>query len=157
MGNHGKKQQFDAVLKTLAETAKSKNGKKVGIIVLGVILLNVLILNVFGTTLENKVTAEVQALKSELAGLNAHVTERMKDVDKKMETIDIETLKAGAEVIKKSAESVNEATSKASANFEAKLNALIKAEEAKFEALTKDLENHKAYIDGLKSLVTSTQ
>jgi hypothetical protein len=150
MGTPEKKQQFDAILKTLTETAKSKNGKRVGIIVLGVILLNVVILNVFGTTLENKVATEVQVLKSELAGLNVHVTELEKEIDKKTETVDIATLKADAQ-------SARDATGKAIENFEAKLNALIKTEEAKLEILAKDLENHKAYVDGLKSLMTSTQ
>ncbi|MDR1979032.1 MAG: hypothetical protein LBQ42_09900 [Synergistaceae bacterium] len=153
MGAHDKKEKFDATLKTLTEAAKSKNGKIVGIIVLCVILLNVIILNVFGTTVENRIATEIQALKSDLAAINAHVADLEEKVDKKTETVDIEALKADAETIKKATETLNDATSKASENFEVKLNAVVKAEEAKLEILTKDLENHKAYIDELKSLL----
>jgi regulator of protease activity HflC (stomatin/prohibitin superfamily) len=153
MGTNAKKEKFDATLKTLTEAARTKNGKIVGIIVVAVLLLNVIILNSFGTTLENKITAEIQALKTELAGTNAQVADLEKEIDQKTETLDIEAFKAEAESIKKAAESVNDATGKASENFDAKLNALLKAEEAKLEILTKDLETHKAYIDELKNLL----
>jgi outer membrane murein-binding lipoprotein Lpp len=154
MGNNAKKEKFDATLKTLTEAAKTRNGKIVGGIVVAVILINVIILNVFGTTMENKIATEVQALKSEIAALSAQVGELKEEVDKKPETVDLGTLKADAEAIQKAAESINNATGKASENFEAKLSALLKAEETKLEILTKDLENHKAYIEGLKTLVT---
>ena len=155
MGAHEKKRQWDAALKTLTETAKSKNGKTMGLIVLGVILLEVIILNVFGTTLENKVATQIQVLESQITGIDAHVSKLEEEVGKKLGVLDIGAFKAEAETLRQSAESIKDATHKASENFEAKLNALIKAEEAKLESFTKDLENRKADIDGLKSLITT--
>jgi hypothetical protein len=153
MGANEKKQKFDATLKTLTDAAKSKDGKIVGIIVLVVIILNVIILNVFGTTVEDKIAAEIQTIKSDFAALSAHVTELEEEVGKKTEPVNIDALKADAETVKKTVESAVEVIGKASEKFEAKLNALVKAEEAKLEILAKDLESQKAYVDGLKSLL----
>ena len=152
MGTNTKKDKFDTTLKTLTEAAKTKNGKIVCGIVVAVVLLEVIILNVFGSTLENKIATEVQGLKSEIAALGTQVTDLQKEAGKKEETIDPDALKADAETIVKTAEAINAATSKASESFETKLNTLVKAEEAKLEILTKDLEAHKAYIEELKTL-----
>ncbi|MDR1377227.1 MAG: hypothetical protein LBJ22_06920 [Synergistaceae bacterium] len=154
MGANEKKQKFDTTLKTLTDAAKTKDGKLVGIVILVVIILNWISLNVFGTSVKNTIAAEVQTIKSDFAALSAHVTELEEEVGKKTESVDIGALKADAEAIKKTAESLGESTVKASEKFEAKLNALVKTEEAKLATLTKDLENQKAYIDELKSLLT---
>ena len=129
--NLSTKEKIDATMKTVSETAKSKNGKIVGIVILVIILLNT-----FWSMMESKMTSELQAVKADLAALNTRVTEMEKG------TINLDAVKADIESIKG-----------ASANFEAKLNAVVKAEESRQEVLAKDLESHKAYIEELKSLL----
>ncbi len=129
--NLSTKEKIDATMKTVSETAKSKNGKIVGIVVLVIILLNT-----FWSMMESKMTTELQAVKADIAALNTRVTEMEKG------TINLDAVKADIESIKG-----------ASANFEAKLNAVVKAEESRQEVLAKDLESHKAYIEELKSLL----
>ena len=125
------KEKFDETMKTVTEKAKTKTGKIVGIVVLVIVLLNI-----FWSMMENKVASEVQAVRADIAALNTRLAEMEKG------SIDLEAVKADAETIKKVGET-----------FEAKLNAIVKAEEAKLEILAKDMENQKAYIEDLKSLL----
>jgi type II secretory pathway component PulM len=122
-------EKLDAAVQSLVEKAKSKKGKIIGIIVLVIILLNT-----FWNMTENKITAELQAVKADLAELNS----RLAEVEKG--TPDVEAMKADADAIRK-----------AGANFESKLNAVIKAEEEKLEILTQSAESQKAYLEGLKN------
>jgi predicted nucleic acid-binding Zn-ribbon protein len=122
-------EKLDATVKSLVETAKSKKGKIVGIIVLVIILLNT-----FWNMVESKITTELQAVKADLAELNNRLTEAEKG------TLDVETVKADVDTIRK-----------AGADFESKLNAVVKAEEEKLEILTKSAEDQKAYLESLKS------
>lgn len=131
MGKNAK-EKFDVTMKTVTEKAQTKTGKIVIVSVLAVIL----VLNIFWTMMKNSVSAEVQSLKGELTTISARIAEVEKG------SVNLEAVKADAEHIKKAAE-----------NFEAKLNAVVKAEEAKLEILAKEMENQKAYIEDLKSLL----
>lgn len=124
------KEKFDTTMKTVTEKAKTKTGKIIGVVVLVIILLNI-----FWSMMENKVTLEVQAVRADIVALNTRLAEMEKG------SVDLDAVRADAETIKKTGES-----------FEAKLNAIVTAEEAKLENLTKELENQKAYIENLKSL-----
>lgn len=130
MANNEKspKEKFDATVKTVAEKAKTKTGKIVGIIILVIVVLNV-----FWSMMENRVVSEVQALRTEIAL-------RLNEVEKG--SIDPEAVKADAEAIRK-----------VGADFEAKMNAIVKAEETKLEALTRDMESQKAYLETLKKFL----
>jgi len=82
----------------------------------------------------------VQPLKDELE----RVTARIAEVDAKTGgLLDLAEVKSNVETLQKAGES-----------FNAKLNALVKAEEAKLETLTKELENQKAYVQELKNLLS---
>ena len=136
------KEKFDSTMKALTEKAKTKTGK---IAIISFLLL-LLVLNIFWSAMKSTVAeemskgtaaAEVQSLKNALASFDLRVAELEKGT-----TLDMETVKGHVESMTKTAE-----------NFEAKLNAVVKAEEAKLEILAKDMENHKAYIEELKSLL----
>ncbi|MDR2175732.1 MAG: hypothetical protein LBO82_07315 [Synergistaceae bacterium] len=122
-------EKLDATVKSLVETAKSRKGKIIGIIVLVLILLNT-----FWNMVENKITAELQAVKTDLAEINHRLAETEKG------TLDVDAVKADLEAIRK-----------AGSDFESKLSAVIKAEEEKLETLTKNAEGQKAYLESLKS------
>ncbi|MDR1649947.1 MAG: hypothetical protein LBR71_06760 [Synergistaceae bacterium] len=122
-------EKLDAAVQSLIEKAKSKKGKIIGIIVLVIILLNT-----FWNMTENKISIELQAVRADLAELNS----RLAEVEKG--TPDSEALKSDADAIRK-----------AGADFESKLNAVIKAEEEKLEILTQSAESQKAYLEGLKN------
>jgi hypothetical protein len=122
-------EKLEATMQSLVEKAKSKKGKIIGIIILVIILLNT-----FWNMMENKITAELQAVRADLAEFNNRLAEAEKG------TLDVESVKADVEAIRK-----------AGADFESKLNAVIKAEEEKLEVLTKSAESQKAYVESLKS------
>jgi hypothetical protein len=122
-------EKLDATMQSLVEKAKSKKGKIVGIIILVIILLNT-----FWNMMENRITTELQAVRAELTELSGRMAEAEKG------TLDVEAVKADVETIRK-----------AGAEFESKLNAVIKAEEGKLEVLTKSVEYQKTYLESLKS------
>jgi cell division protein FtsL len=117
-------------------TKKIGKGKKIAIVVFLVLIL----LNVFWTLMNNKVTEEIQAIKSEIAQVSARVS------DAEKETLDVESVKADVELIRK-----------ATGDFEKKLNAVIQAEETRLEILTKDAEAQKAYVETLKGLLEGSR
>jgi hypothetical protein len=121
-------EKLDATVKSLVEKAKSKKGKIVGIVILVIILLNT-----FWNMVENKIVTELQTVKADLTEFNNRLTEAEKG------TLDTEAVKADAEAIRK-----------ATADFESRLSALVKAEEEKLELLTKSVESQKAYLESLK-------
>jgi hypothetical protein len=131
MGSEETKTQekLETAVRALKETAKSGKGKIIGIVVLVIILLNT-----FWNMMENKMTTELQAVKADLAGLNDRLVELEKG------TPDVEAVKADVAAIQQ-----------AGAEFESKLNAVIKAEEEKLEILTKSAESQKAYLESLKN------
>ena len=126
--------KLDDTKNMFLETVKKHKGPIIGIVVLVIIVLNI-----FWNMMESKMSAELQAVRADLGELNT----RMEEVDKG--TIDLDAVKADIESIKS-----------ASANFDVKLNALIKAEETKIETMIKDVENQKAYVEELKSLLAGT-
>ena len=115
-------------------------------VILGVLVVVILLLNVHWTMMENKISAtvakETGTFKADLAKLNGRITETEQQTQ---QTIDLDALKKDVESIKKAGE-----------NFEKRLAAVIKAEEEKLARLDKDVENQKAYIDELKSLLEET-
>ena len=108
-------------------------------IILGVLVVVIILLNTFWNMMETKisetVTKEIGSLKSELAKIDARISEAEKG------TIDFDAVKKDVESIKKAGE-----------DFEKKLASLIDAEKEKLARLEKDLENQKTYLDELKSL-----
>lgn len=126
------KEKFDATMKTVTEKAKTKTGKIVIAVVLVIVLLNSF-WSMMESSVNSKMASEVQAVRAEFK-------KQLAEVDKG--SIDLDAVKADAEAMRKAGDS-----------FEAKLNAVIKAEEAKLDMMTKDMENQKAYIEDLKSLL----
>ena len=121
--------KLDTTVQSLVEKAKSKKGKIIGIVILVIILLNT-----FWNMVENKITTELQTVRADLASFNDRLSEAEKG------TLDVEAVKADVAAIQK-----------AGADFEAKLNAVIEAEEEKLEILTKDAESQRVYVESLKS------
>jgi Na+-transporting methylmalonyl-CoA/oxaloacetate decarboxylase gamma subunit len=105
-------------------------GKIIAVVVL------IILANVMWTMTKN----EVEAVRQETA---ARLVKLEEEASKRPESIDLAELRVEVASIKEAAGS-----------FEAKLNAVIKAEEAKLENLQKEAENQKAYIEGLKSLLS---
>jgi len=137
---NAKKEYFNkASAEKAMETAKNKFNANWKVIV-GILILAVILLNTLWNSMENKisesVTKEIASFKSELAKLDARVSEAEKG------TIDLDAVKDDITSIKKAGE-----------DFGNKLNALVKAEEEKLARLEKDAENQKAYINELKSLL----
>ncbi|MDR3265386.1 MAG: hypothetical protein LBT15_05175 [Synergistaceae bacterium] len=120
--------------KAIMEKAKTPTGK----FIIGIVVLLIILFNVVWTQTSNRITSEVQAVKADLSAFDTRLLEVEKGT-----TIDLDALKADAE-------SIRQATD----NFEAKLNAVVKAEEARLEALTREVETQKTYIDTLKSLLS---
>jgi hydroxyethylthiazole kinase-like sugar kinase family protein len=139
------KEKFDEAVKVVAETAKTTKGKIVAIIILVIIVLNT-----FWNMMENKITTELQSVRADLGTLST----RLAEVEEaKGETIDLDAIKAEVQSFKTSAEAIASLLSKTNENFGAKLNAIVQLEEAKLESLSKEVENQKAYIEGLKKLL----
>jgi hypothetical protein len=122
-------EKLDATVQSLVEKAKSKKGKIIGIVILVIILLNT-----FWNMVESKITTELQSVKANLAEFNNRLSEAEKG------TLDVDAVKADVAAIQK-----------AGADFESKLNAVIKAEEEKLEILTKNAESQKVYVESLKN------
>jgi hypothetical protein len=120
--------------KMIMEKAKTPTGK----LVIGIVVLLIVLFNVVSTQTSNRITSEVQPVKADLAAFDTRLVEVEKGT-----TVDLDAVKANADAIQQATES-----------FEAKLNAVVKAEEARLEALTKEMENQKAYIETLKSLLS---
>jgi len=100
----------------------------------------VLVANISSTLTLNRAGEGVQPLKDQLERVNARIAE----VDAKTGgLLDLAEVKSNVETLQKVGE-----------GFNAKLNALVKAEEAKLETLTKELENQKAYVQELKNLLS---
>ena len=119
-------------------------GKIIAVIVL------IIAANVMWSMMKNEVEAvkqETQAVKQETQTVKQETAARLVKLEevasKRPESIDLAELRAEVASIKEAAGS-----------FEAKLNAVIKAEEAKLENLQKEAENQKVYIEGLKSLLS---
>jgi DNA repair exonuclease SbcCD ATPase subunit len=149
MGDQEKnvKENFDARAKTIRETTKRAPGKVVGLFILVLIVINS-----FWNLWENgnKVSAELQTLKADLAALAARQTELQTSA---AETAELENLKTNIEFAKETLEAHIASITKASESFETKLDALIKTEEAKLESLLREAENQRTYIEELKKLV----
>ena len=124
---NAKKDYFNKAAETAIETAKKQLGANWKVI-LGISLLVIILLNTLWGSMENKisesVTKEIASFKSELAKLEARISENEKG------TIDLDAVKEDVVSIKKAGE-----------DFASKLSALIKAEEEKLARLEKDAEN----------------
>jgi len=100
----------------------------------------VLVANISATLTHNRTSEGLQPLKDNLE----RVTTRLAEVDAKTGgLLDLAEVKSNVEALQKAGE-----------GFNSKLNALVKAEEAKLEVLTKDLENQKTYVEELKNLLS---
>jgi YbbR domain-containing protein len=129
MDKQGKKTKETADEGILGKMSK---GKVIGIAVFVLLIL----FNVFWSLMSGKITEEIQAVKAEISQVGARVAEAEK------ETLDVEAVKADVEIIRK-----------ATGDFDKKLDAVVKAEEARLEILAKNLEAQKAYVETLKSLL----
>lgn len=123
--NKDTKDKLDAATQTVAGIAKSKKGIIIAIFVLLLIFFN---------TVWN-IGNQINGVKAQVDTLSNRVTQTEKS------TLDFDAVKADIQAIHKAGEL-----------FELKLNALIKAEEARLAILTQELENQKAYIEELKNL-----
>jgi uncharacterized membrane-anchored protein YhcB (DUF1043 family) len=149
MGDQEKnaKEKFDATAKAIAGTAKNAPGKVIGIIILILIMLNT-----FWNLWENgnKISAELQAVKTDLAALAARQTELENSA---AGSVDLENIKTDIELAKETVQSNIASTAKAVETFETKLDALVRAEETKLEILLREAENRRIYIQELKNLL----
>ncbi|MDR2527977.1 MAG: hypothetical protein LBD04_03025 [Synergistaceae bacterium] len=100
------------------------------------VVLFIIVLNVMWSMMKSEVDVVRQDAAARLTKLEAEAAKRP-------ESIDLAELRTEVASIKEAAGS-----------FEAKLNAVIKAEEDKLERLEKDAANQRAYIEGLKSLLS---
>jgi hypothetical protein len=141
------KEKFDATVKTVTETVKSAPGKVIGIIVLVLIVINTF-WNLWDNG--NKISTELQAVKADVATLVTRLDELEKST---AGAVDLENVKADIESAKATVKADIDSIAKANENFETKLNAVIKAEEAKQETLLKEAEDHRTYIEELKGLL----
>jgi hypothetical protein len=141
------KEKFDATRKTVTETVKSAPGKVIGIIVLVLIVINTF-WNLWDNG--NKISAELQAVKADVATLTTQLAELEKST---AGAADLDSVKADIEFAKETAKADIASITKASESFEAKLNAVVKAEEAKLETLLKETESQRAYIEELKGFL----
>lgn len=141
------KENFDVTVKTIAESAKSAPGK-----VIGIVILVLVVINTFWNLWENgnKISAELQTLKTDLTALVTRQTELEKNT---AGAADLEDLKTDIELAKETVKVDIASIAKAGESFEAKLNSVIQAEESKLEVLLKEAENQKAYIENLKKLL----
>ena len=130
--------KLDETKNVFLDIFNKNKGKIIGIAVLLIILLNTL-----WNVMDSKVSKEeLQSVKADLAAFNTRLAGMEAEVEKG--TPDLDAVKADVESIKKASET-----------FEVKLNALIKAEEAKIDIMAKDVESYKAYIEELKGLLTT--
>ncbi|GHV38227.1 hypothetical protein FACS1894187_16740 [Synergistales bacterium] len=114
--------------------AKNNKAKKI----IGTVVGLIIIFNIFWNLMEHKISEE-------LGGGNiAALDERIAVLEKSnKETLDVDAVKADLAAMKE-----------ASDKFESKLNAIVKAEEAKLDVLTQNVESQKAYVETLKSLLS---
>ena len=137
--------KLDETKSVFLDIFNKNKGKIIGIVVLLVILLNTL-WNVMDSKVSkgelSSVKEELSSVKADLAAFTTRLASMQAEVEKGAP--DLDAVKADVESIKKASE-----------NFEVKLNALIKAEEAKIDVMTKDVESYKAYIEELKGLLTT--
>ncbi|MDR1873798.1 MAG: hypothetical protein LBQ90_02130 [Synergistaceae bacterium] len=129
------KEKFDEAVKVVTEKARTPTGK----FTIGVVILLVILFNIVWTLMGNRIAAEGQALRADMAVFDSRLLEVEKGT-----TIDLDALKADVESIRKATNS-----------FEAKLNSIVRAEEARLETLVRDVENQKAYIEALKKILLS--
>ncbi|GHS89794.1 hypothetical protein AGMMS49957_13770 [Synergistales bacterium] len=120
-----------AAVEGLCKSGKTK-------IIIGGAIGLIIIFNIFWNLMENKIS-------SELGGGNiAVLSERISTLEKaEREVLNADDVKADLVAMKE-----------ASDNFESKLNAIVKAEEAKLDVLTQNLEIQRAYVETLKSLLS---
>ncbi|GHS95515.1 hypothetical protein AGMMS50276_11460 [Synergistales bacterium] len=121
--------------KTVVEVvAKNNKAKKI----IGVVVGLIIIFNIFWNLMEHKISEE-------LGGGNiAALTERIAALEKAdSEVLDVDAVKADLAAMKDASE-----------KFESKLNAIVKAEEAKLDVLTQNVESQRAYVETLKSLLS---
>ena len=146
------KEQSDSTVKTVMEKAKTTKGK----VIIGVVVLVILMLNISWTLANNKISTEIQAVRAEIAELAARFEEVTKAGQKESAINDYDAIKAEIQALQENLKTREDSAQKAAEDFNAKLNAVIKSEEAKLDILVKELEkqteSQKAYLEELKSL-----
>jgi len=160
MGNDPQ-EKIDTAKKVLQDTTKGKYVKMyIGVAVVAIIALN---------AMWNAMERRIDSLRSNIEAVGARADETVRlsaNADFSALRAEFEAIRAA---IKTEADSTQRAgetfraairtdadsLQKAGEAFNAKLNAVIRAEEARLEALTREVENRRAYIGALKSLLSN--
>ena len=124
------------VAKKMEQLTKEKPWMKY---VIGFVVI-IIIANVSATLAQDKVIAELAPLRAQMEVITA----RLAEIDAKTGgLLNLDEVKANVEHIQKTME-----------NFNTRINAIVKTEEAKLEILEKDLASQKAYVEEVKTLLS---